>query len=208
MRGSLLLLGLCGLLAAPAAHAQAGPHARSHTSGFHLGLAVNGTAVQLDGTPVQLDGDQKSDTGVGGSLRLGWGINNALMIFLETAGASVQTGVGDAYGFSHFDLGMRLNLLGSYSPLRPYVQGALTARTYTVPLGGIYGNLDVAGVGPSVGAGVQLFATRTIALDAGANYTIGRFTQGRVDNGDWHDLGVDAFSTHSARVSLGLSFYP
>ncbi|MDP2955171.1 MAG: hypothetical protein Q8N53_02015 [Longimicrobiales bacterium] len=94
------------LLSPPEAAAQA--RSWSDPTGFHVG-------VKIDGAAITYEDDDEAESGTGGALSLGWGLNNLVTLYLEGAGATVETLDGlDTYTLAHVDLGARFNTEAEY----------------------------------------------------------------------------------------------
>ena len=175
---------------------------RSSVAGFHLGVFLNGSAIQLDGSDV-------TESGGGGSVHLGYGMNENVSVFLRVNAASIQSDEVPAgsYTMAHADVGLRYSFLKASQALRPFVQGAFSGRAVSIDLGS-EGVLDARGTGLSAAAGVEYFVSPKVAFEAALSYSFGTFTEGRLDGGEWVDFSDEAFNATSARVDLGVSWHP
>ncbi len=187
--GAVLALVICS----QAGHAQAVAGSYNN-SGLQLGAYLNGTGATYE------DVDE-TDSGSGFTVRVGYGFGNRVSLFLAGTGSSMESG---DYTMGHADLGARY--LFSEARLRPYMQAAISGRAAIVDLGSE--TLEMRGVGPSLGAGLEFGITRSAAIDLGLNYTLGRYTEARFRGNSWEDLGNDGMKSSSARVDLGLIWRP
>jgi hypothetical protein len=175
--------------AAPAAAQEA-----YKTSGFVLGAYLTGAGVTVE------DSDE-ADSGAGLTLRLGYGFGDRLAVYAAGTGSSMEDG---DYNMGHFDLGLRYLL--STARLRPYAQGAISGRALVIPFLGT--DLEARGSGVTFGGGLEYSFGRTAALDVGLDYTVGKYTEGRVSGEPWEDLGNESFSSNSARFNVGVVWRP
>ena len=84
--------------------------ATSNTSGFSIGLNLNGSAVRAP--------DDVTEKGGGLGLRLSYGLNRTVAVYLGIDVAARRTKQPDyatAYGMGHADLGLRFSLADSTS---------------------------------------------------------------------------------------------
>lgn len=196
MRNRALTIAAAALLAA-SAHAQAQDDfagSQYKTSGVQIGAYLNGTSATYE------QGDE-TDSGVGLTLRLGYGFGNRLSVFFAATGSSMDSG---DYTLAHADFGARY--LFADARLRPYVQGAFSGRALRFDFAGE--TLEARGAAPTVGAGLEYGLGRSAALDVGLNYTFGNYNEGRLSGGSWEDLGEDRIESGSARVDVGVVWRP
>lgn len=174
---------------------------RSTTTGFNLGLFLSGAAIQAEES-------SEIESGAGGSLHLGYGINPNVSFFMRINGAVIQTpGSESEYALAHVDLGARYSFRGSAAALRPFVQGAVNGRGLSADAGS-QGTVQARGPGFSAGVGLEYFFGPNVALETGLSWSVGKFNQGRLDDGDWVDFHDDSFSATSSRFDIGVSFHP
>lgn len=181
-------LASVALAAAPAA-AQAGSAAEPlDTRGLSVGVHLNRTAVNF-----QFDSDDV--LGAGGGVTVGYGLTNRLSAF-----ARANTG----YQSAQVDLGARYRLGSLNAVLRPYVEGAATRIGASREASGFNERESVWGTGATIGAGVEYFVSRNLAIDAGVVHTRGRFTEGTILKGG---SGVSE-KFISNRIQLGVTWRP
>jgi len=199
----LLGIFLCVLSAAPAAAqgesaaAQGTPGAQAfRTTGLTLGVGLTGAAATFEG------GDHTT-RGVGVGLRAGYGVGR----FTLLAGVAAERMDVGTYTLAQLDLGGRY--LFSDARLRPYVQGALSARVARKTLSGwVQRTIEVRSLGPSAGAGAEYEISPRVALDVGVLYTGGKYTHGHYTGEPWEELGADAYDGRSLRLDVGVVVRP
>jgi opacity protein-like surface antigen len=187
---AVLALLMSFLTAAPSS-AQVIP--QYNTSGIQLGAYLTGIGASYEG------GDE-TDSGGGLTFRIGYGFSR-FSIFAAATGASMDSG---DYTLAHFDVGGRVLLADAR--LRPYLQAAFTGRAAEIDVLGE--NLQIRGAGPSVGGGLEYAFSRTAALDVGLHYTFGKYSEGRLNNGSWEDLGAEGMKSSTARFDVGVIWRP
>jgi opacity protein-like surface antigen len=187
---------LAGSLSTAAAAQSAAPEARSKTSGLHLGLYLNGSAMRTDVS----DGDDVTDSGGGLGLHAGYGITPNASVFMRVDAASMED---DRYALAHADLGLRLSPGRSGWAIRPFVQGAVGARAAASE------NSDVVVRGRAFtgGAGLEYFVSRKLAIEGGLSVSFGKFSEFK-DGGDWQEMGGGGIKATSRRFDLGISWHP
>ena len=90
--------------------------AKSNTSGFSVGLNLNGSAVR---SPADFKGE-----GGGLGVRLSYGLNQSVALYLGVDGAAMSTKnltYASTYGVAHADLGVRVSLADSNTARRSAV---------------------------------------------------------------------------------------
>jgi hypothetical protein len=205
MKNAVRTIAMAATLAATfstTAAAQVGePEARrSKTAGFHLGVFLNGSAVQVEES-------SETESGGGGALHLGYGVTPNVSLFIRANAANIDTGVGDSYVLAHADLGVRYSFASQASTFRPFIQGAVGGRAASMELSG-QGTLETRGPSLSAGGGVEIFFTPEVAMELGLSYSVGKFSEGRLDGGEWVDFEDEAFEATSARFDIGVSYHP
>ena len=180
-------LACVSLSAAPAAAQATSGADRTDTRGPSVGVHLDRTAVNF-----QFDGS-RDVLGASGGVTLGYGVTNGLSVF-----ARANTG----YRNTQVDLGARLRLGSLNGVLRPYVEAA-TSRVGS-DRNAAEMNADVWGTGTTVGAGVEYFLSRHVALDGGVVHTRGRFSDRPINEGG---TGVSE-KFISNRLQLGVTWRP
>jgi len=196
---SYAAMGLALAVAAPV-HAQL--DAPSKTTGFSVGLQLQGTSFDTDA-----DDDFDAFTGGGLGLELAYGFSSGLSLFLDVAGGGLDSedAEDDAIDSTvQLDLGARMNFGGGRRALVPFLEAAVSGIA-------LQGESDTdeeviySGPGVTIGGGVQYFISRTLSLNAGVRLTNGALTTVEID-GD--DEEVDDQHYTSSRVILGATWHP
>jgi opacity protein-like surface antigen len=195
---TLLTASALLLLAAPA-NAQ-----ESTTRGFTIG-------VHLSGASLQVESQDRNNAG-GGGLRLGYGVNRRITIFVQGDGARFDeqsTGAIDGdWTMAHFDLGARLNFANSLRSWVPFLEGALGYRAVSVSNPIVEGTprneLRLEGAGLTFGGGLAFYFAESFALDLALLWTGGEFRTVRVDN---VSVGGFDFDANSSRLNLGVAWW-
>ena len=172
--------------------------AKSNTSGFSVGLNLNGSAIRSP--------DDVTDKGGGFGLRLSYGLNRKVAVYLGIDAAALGTDQLDymtAYSVGHADLGVRFSLADSTSATVPYVEGAYSGRALYQELAG--NEFEASGNAATFGGGMQHYFNRRIAFDAGVLLSYGTFTNAKVNGRSYVDSGSDAI--WSSRFNLGLRMH-
>lgn len=192
---SLVFVALFFLGTADRAHAQ-----RSNTRGVFLNLHLNGAGIGYNEDQI----DPQSGGGLG--FQVGYGVSRLVTLYLGIDGSVMSNDeVEDAFGLAHVDLGTQLNFGLARSAARPYLNLAFTGRAATFDLGAS-DEVELSGGGVTLGGGLKYFFSRAVALDVGAAFTFGTFTDVRVGSVQANDvLDLEAAS---GRFLLGLSWYP
>ncbi len=195
-----------GLVVAFAVNASA-QEVKSKTTGFLLGLHLNGTAAQYE------DGDEV-ESGGGLGFTLGYGFTPHFTLYMTADAGLLEFNDwlwSGQYSLGHFDLGARYMFAGSAKTVVPYLDAALTGRAIAsqveFALGGnnYIGNIDISGAGLSAGAGLEVFFNPRLALDIALKWSVGNFNSFRFEG---RDLGLDDASATTTRFNIGLSWRP
>jgi hypothetical protein len=190
---------------APVRHVEQ-PHARSHTSGFFLGLGLNGSSIQSD--------DLTSNTESGGGLagELGYGFTRHFAMFVNASAARISSTTGD-FDLGHFDVGARWNFASPSRSIAPFLDVAVGGRAAVENDVVLYdeagqmhqGDLSITGTGLSFGGGLNYFVSPSWALGGALKYTIGEFSRVQFDKVSVDGFAIDATS---ARFNLGFTWFP
>lgn len=168
---------------------------RGNTSGFFLGAGLNGSVLRSD------DLEISAETGGGFSAQLGLGFTRSFALYVEGTAARM-TGPRGTYRLAHVDAGMRWHSVRPTRALVPLLEVAVAGRAAEKAY---EGDLTVAGVGVTFGAGLLYFTTRTLAVGGTVKWTIGEFSRVQIDDELVDGFEIDATS---ARVDFGFSWYP
>lgn len=177
---------------------------RSATRGFTVGGGLLGTSVSTD-----FGGKDEMDQGGGFNVEVGWGFTPKLTVFLGLSGSEVDPdgNLSDDYRLGQADLGIRYLFRGTDKQVRPYLEGALSAREIRSDDGDGPNSVTLKsrGGGLTGGGGVQIFFSPRVALDIGLDATGGSFSEFKRNGVDIPFPDVDATSTN---LRLGVRFWP
>jgi opacity protein-like surface antigen len=177
-----------------------GQDRRSSGGGFTLGAGLLGSSVSTN-----FDNVTQTESGRGLNLEIGWGFTPNITAYLGINGSAIESDID--YSLGQADLGVRYFFRGSDKQARPYLEGALAARTIRVDVTDGFDDVTIKANSPGVafGGGVQVFFTPKFALDIGLNDTVGSFS-------DWTANGVSVpvadLDATSANFRLGVRFWP
>lgn len=178
----------------------------STTRGLNLGAHLAAASLSVEG------GDQNA--GGGGGVRVGYGVNRVVNLFLEMDGATIDvTNAGGSvtgqWVLAHGDLGVRFHFANSLRSYVPYLEAALSGRAVSIGDATFNqqdaGTVSFSGGSFTVGGGISVYLQRTLALDFGLKLTSGKFTEVAV--GDLSLSGLDIDAT-SSRLNIGLVWWP
>jgi opacity protein-like surface antigen len=190
---------LASLVWCSAGVAQAAPTEQQFTTrGFQF-------TVGLTGAQATVEKGESATLGIGVSLHAGYGFTRRLSLFAGGTGTTMESG---KYALAHVDLGARFLL--SDGELRPYVQAAWTGRQAREEIPELIDArvVQIRGVGPSVGAGVEYGVSPEAAVDIGLVYTGGDYTEGKITKDPWTNLGSESFSGRTLRLTVGVTARP
>lgn len=195
-----LALALAGLLALPASVAAQA----STTRGFNAALYLQGASLTVEG------GDPGNGEGAG--LRLGYGINRTVTLFVRVDGSSTDVEDADIEGtwsLIHGELGARFHFANSLRRWVPWVEAAAGGRSVTVKeaevQGEDQGEVSFNGGAFSLGGGIDVYFSERWALDLGLAWTSGEFNEIEVGAVSVGGLDLDA---RSFRLNLGVAWWP
>ncbi|RYY52774.1 MAG: hypothetical protein EOO09_20350 [Chitinophagaceae bacterium] len=177
---------------------------RSNTKGLNAGAGVH--TLGWASTYFEYL-DKNAGSGFGGGLRVGYGITQLIEPYIAADFTSMGTGDVDAESFSmtHIDFGVRFNLAGTVSKVRPFVEGGYSSRSGTVKqiiLGQDYVDVKFSGGTPHAGGGLNFFIKPSFALFAHGIFTLGKKS----------DLSINSTKTTDEpdvttfRISIGAQF--
>ncbi len=195
------LLGSVGLLlGAGSLGAQ-----QSTTRGFHVGAQLQGAAIEFQ--------NGRRDAGGGLGAKAGYGFNRIVTVFVEIDAAAVNVEnspdlTGD-WVLAHLDLGARFHFANALRRWVPYLEAAVGSRLVGVENGTSGGqtvrNTNFTGGAFTVGGGLNVYLSQTVALDFGLKISSGEFTKVDVGVVSVGGLDIDATST---RGGLGVVWWP
>jgi outer membrane protein W len=176
--------------------------------GPSLGAHVNFSAIQSD------EGEGSSaERGIGGGLKLGFGVTDHITIFLRGDVASVayeedvEEMGADSYTLTNIDLGGRYSFAsGANAALMPYVELGLSGTSIVDELtieGETY-DVSYSGGGLLLGFGLEYFVNRNVAVDGGLMLGKGRLTNFEFEGEPFDDAEDLDYTT--VRMNLGLVF--
>lgn len=177
----------------------------STTRGFHLGF-------HLQGASLSVEGDDTPDEGGGAGIRVGYGINRIVTLFADLDGAVITVEDADnlsgEWGMAHVDFGGRFHFANSLRRWVPFLEAAVGFRSVGVD-DALVNNETVESVSFnggsfSIGGGLAVYFTETLALDVAARFTAGEFTEIEVGALSLRNLDIDA---NSGRFNLGLVWW-
>lgn len=177
---------------------------RSNTKGLNVGAGIH--MLGWSSKYFQYL-DQNAGNGFGGGLRVGYGITQLIEPYIAADITSLNKNDVDAksIGLTHIDFGVRFNLAGTVSNIRPFVEGGYGYRSGTakqVILGADHVNAKFSGGTPHVGGGLNYFIKPTVALFAHGIFTVGKKSNLTIDGEDTSDEpDVTTF-----RISIGAMF--
>ena len=205
---------LAGMLASSTVSAQSSDVVK--TKGLMLGLHLNGSSIAFEDEDVP-NAKKERDSGAGAGAQVGWGFTKWFMLYAGADAAKIEikgvTGlddddIGGDYTLIHGDIGARFSFPSPNHGFAPYVNVALTTRVATAEIQNE--DVSLSGNGVSFGGGLMYFFNPKIALDLGLQVSTGKFTE--IEAGgvklDLDELGVDLKNTNSARVNIGVKFFP
>jgi hypothetical protein len=112
----------------------------------------------------------------------------------------------DAQGFkmNHLDLGVRFNLGGTISNVRPFVEGGYSSRKGKIDqviAGMQYVNAEFSGGTPHLGGGVSFFPSKAVAIFARGLFTVGKKSNLTIDG----QKQVEKADVTTFRIGLGVN---
>ena len=180
----------------------------ARTQGWLFGLGSGTTAVSFESDPA--DGAALVD------LRIGYGLNRIVTPYLGGAYADIRSRGLEAFDrltFAHVDLGVRLHLAGGRRRWVPYGDLALTFWQVSDVLKNGERTHDFTSMPTvSVGGGLAIYLSESLALDVNVKAATGRFRDvpaGHIPTGGTSRHGrVLDLDAESVRLSVGISWWP
>jgi hypothetical protein len=166
--------------------------------GFHFGLGLNSSAMQIDDKDY---GQSDTESGAGFNLSAGYNFNPTWGIVLSFAAAAMSS-EGSNYTLGHGDLVGRFTVASPERMFRPYLElgGTGIAAIVTDE------DVQLEGSGVTGAAGFNYFFNRSFSLDVNLRYTVGQFTTVRF--GGTSVSNSDGVALNTARFNLGVSIFP
>ncbi len=177
----------------------------STTRGLHLGFHLQAASLTVE------NGDAAGGGGAG--FRVGYGINRIVTLYFEADAIAVDAGdpniFSGTWALGHGEVGARFhfaNSLRSWVPFLDLAIGGRAASITDVETGNQdLEDLEVSGGAFSFGGGIYAYFTETLAMEAGAKFSTGTFTEVDLGAIQIQDLDIDA---QSARFKVGLVWWP
>jgi hypothetical protein len=185
------------LIAAAPAAAQ---EVKSGTGGLAIGAALNGSSVKIDDPDFR---DSETENGGGLAAFLGYNFSPSLGVFLHAAGANIDSDDGD-YTLAHFELTGRYTFANPTSAAIPYVEIGYAGVAVADSDGGE--DVSLSGNGITFAGGLHYFLNPRFALDGNLRAMKGEFTTLKIGSQSFSD--DDGIGTTTARLNLGVAFYP
>jgi hypothetical protein len=200
VRAAIVLQSVAALSLATNAHAQ-----QSTTRGLSLGVALQGTSLEVEG------GDANSGGSLG--LRVGYGFNRIVTGFVHVDGGEIDVSnnaaLGGTWAMGHAEIGARFHFANSLRKVVPWLETSLGARVVSVENaranGEDVGKVTFNGGAFTLGGGISAYFKPSLALDVGLKLTGGTFTEVDLGNVSVRNIDIDA---KSARFAVGLVWWP
>jgi hypothetical protein len=179
---------------------------RANTSGFILGLSLNGSSIRFD------DASSSIESGGGLSAQIGWGFTRNFALLLDVSGAAISSDGGD-YGLGNAEISGRWHFASPTRALVPFLEVGFAERAvvqndvvYFDDFGNsLAGDFSLLGSAVAFGGGLQYHVSPTMALGGSLKWTVGSFSTVKLDNVSVDGLDISATT---ARVNLGFTWYP
>lgn len=172
------------------------------------GFNVAGSAHMLGWTSEYFSYlDENAPSGAGGGISVGYGITELIEPYaaIHFSGMGVENVDVTRFSFTHADLGVKLNFLGTIHAWRPFVMGGYTLRTGNlteVNIDNDYPDAKVYGGTPHFGGGLGYFFTESLSVFAQALFTTGKKSNLKVDDMEY----IDKPDITTFRLGLGVQF--
>ncbi|MFN8349666.1 MAG: outer membrane beta-barrel protein [Spirosomataceae bacterium] len=177
---------------------------RSNTEG--LNVTVSG-GIGNWSSNYFLNLDELEPLGVGGGLRIGYGLNQRFELFARYDRHTFKIkNDWEQYGLSNAGAGVRVNFGGTLQALRPYVEAGFSSinlKIDPVLFNGRIVDYRLKGPALALGGGVNYFISPNFSVQAAVAGTFGKFTTFQI-NGDGIEDRPDA---RTLRFSLGISYF-
>lgn len=179
--------------------------ARSKTTGFMLGLGLNGTSVKLED-------DNEADPGFGATLQLGYGFTPRFTGLIDFTGVVLDGDPGEGeVSLAQVFVAGRIHFRQASARWIPFFDLGLgglgldrnNAQVCT-PGGCSSNNVSLSGGAFIFGGGLSFYATRWFAATGALHFGGGGFSRVKTDNGT-ADVDVEATTT---RLNVGITWFP
>ncbi len=199
---NLLLIFAVSFMYTASARAQGAISMQSTGEGFFLGAHLGAASWTAD--DLEIDGE----SGGGAGITLGYGFSQLISAYFTADAASISPDIGGSYTLGHGDLGVMFSFGSTTSAVRPYVDAAFSVRQAKQDIQDETGTQEftVSGAGLSVGGGVRYHLSLPFAIDAGAQLSLGEFTE--VELGGVSITLPEAASATSVRINVGIVWFP
>ena len=201
---ALILLAVVG--SATPVLAQGSEVARSKTTGFMLGLGVNGSGIQFND-------DKDADDGGGATLQVGYGFTRRFTGMIDVSGAWLRGDPGEGeVSLAQVFLAGRAHFWKPAARWIPFLDLGLGARRrdqndaqVCSPGGCAPRDITFSGRAWMFGGGASFYATPGLAITTGLNWAYGEFTDKKTDNVMVSGYEADATTF---RVNVGITWFP
>ncbi len=177
---------------------------RSNTEG--LNFTLNGGLGNWS-SGYFLNLDELEPLGIGGGLRLGYGLNQRFEIFAHYDYHSfIIKNEWDKYRISTINAGMRVNFGGTLQAVRPYLEAGIGSLNLAIDPVLFNGNLveyRLKGPALTLGGGINYFVLPNFSIQANAIGAFGKFNSFQISG-----TGIeDRPDVRTLRFSLGISYF-
>jgi hypothetical protein len=202
MRRTMMCGTIAALVSLVASRTVSGQSVKSHSSGFFVGLGVEGAGIVTN-----VNGGSTNESGGGAGLELGYGFSPRWSLVGDASGATINAEGGGTYTLSHVDLGARVHFRTGPNVVVPFIQFGLAGRDERQDVATLSGTHTVSADGGGIffGVGMNAHFNPGWAFSGNVNWVVGNFTDAQVDN---QSVGTGSVSATSARIHLGLVWFP
>ncbi|HEV8362998.1 MAG TPA: hypothetical protein VGQ52_05745 [Gemmatimonadaceae bacterium] len=208
MRSVTTIFGVLTLLAAAASQPLLGQTSASsekmHTHGLFLGVGASQMTLESD----ELAPPDEGRLGVAGRIGYGFGDLIALVITGDLSRMDLTFDAQDSeFELAHIALGARIHPFRAWR-LGPFIEGGWLRYAATtdraLPPATTSSRVTLEGTGASATAGLHLFLSRAVSLEASAAWTDGKLTK---STGSAADADFTAIPLRSRLYRLGLTWW-
>ncbi|MGH7714283.1 MAG: hypothetical protein ACREOG_23600 [Gemmatimonadaceae bacterium] len=188
------------------AQAQRDPPAeRLHTHGLFLGVSGGQMTIESDGMAAPDDGR----LGLAGRVGYGFGDRIALVVSGDLSRVDLTHDAAESeFEFAHIALSARIHPFRTLGRIGPYVEGSWVRYAATtdrmIAPATVSSRMTLEGTGAAAAAGLHIFLSRALSLEASAALTDGKLTKatGSGADGDFTDVPL-----RSRLFRLGLTWW-